>query len=91
MGQLAQGLGGIFFKRTKLFERIRVGARFRRELPAQRVETAEVIDVFNDVYSVPHVRFEFTIRRPGREPYGSGPRVMALKRFCREFVELPSR
>ena len=46
-----------------------------------------MLDVFKDIYSVPHVRFEFTVRRPGREPYGSGPRTMALKQFCQYYLD----
>jgi len=87
MGDRGQRLSSVFFRRGNLFEFIKAGASFRRRLPDSTIETAEVLDVFTDLYSIPHVRFEFTVSRPGREPYGSGPRTMALKTFCQNYVE----
>ncbi len=87
MGERAQRLSSVFFRRGNLLEFIKAGASFRRELADDTVEVAEVLDVFTDLYSIPHVRFEFTVSRPGREPYGSGPRTMALKKFCQNYVE----
>jgi len=80
-----RGLGSGIFRRDDALEFVRVGARFRRKFSDQRVETAEVTDVA-EVLSVPHVRFEFTVQRPGLMPYDGGPRMMSLKRFCRDYV-----
>ncbi|HUI17362.1 MAG TPA: hypothetical protein VL244_06835 [Alphaproteobacteria bacterium] len=91
MSDRGQRLSSVFFRRGNLFEFIKAGASFRREHADRTVETAEVLDVFTDLYSIPHVRFEFTLRHPGREPYGSGPRTMALKTFCQHYVERLSR
>ncbi len=91
MSGRAQRLSSVFFRRGELFEFIKAGASFRREFADKTVETAEVLDVFTDPHSIPHVRFEFTVLRPGHEPYGSGPRIMALKKFCQNYVERLSR
>jgi hypothetical protein len=84
-------LGGAFFRCKNLFEFVKAGAIFRRKHAYSTVEIAEVLDVFTDPYSIPHVRFEFTLSRPGREPYDSGSRTMALKTFYQYYAERPSR
>jgi len=87
MSDRGHRLGSVFFRRENLFEFVKAGAIFRRKHAYSTVETAEVLDVFTDLYSIPHVRFEFKLSRPGREPYDSGLRTMALKTFCQNYGE----
>ena len=91
MSGRAQRLSSVFFRRGDLLEFIKAGASFKRVLADHTVETASVLDVFSDLYSIPHVKYELTIARPGRQPYGTGQRTMALKAFCGNFVERLSR
>jgi len=82
----APRLGSIFSRRLEVKEFVTAGASFRRVTTDLTVETAEVIDLFNDAYGTPHVRFELSIARPGRPVYLTGPRTIALKAFEQNFV-----
>lgn len=91
MSGRARKLKSVFYKRGDLLEYIKAGASFQRVLADRTVETAEILDVFADLDSIPHVKYELTIARPGRQPYGTGQRTMALKVFCQSYMERLAR
>jgi hypothetical protein len=87
MNGRAQKLSSVFYRRGDLLEFIKAGAAFRRILADRTVETAKVRDLYADLYGIPHMRYELTIKRPGRQPDPTGPRTMALKVFCQTVAE----
>lgn len=87
----ARQINSVFFKRGELLEFIKAGSSFRRVRDDNAVETAEVTAVFVDLYGIPHIKFDLSIERPGHQDYRAGTRMLALKTFCANYGERPSR
>jgi len=90
MNGRARQINSVFFERGELLEFIKAGSCFRRARDDNAVETAEVTAVFVDLYGIPHIKFDLSIRRPGRQDYRAGPRMLALKTFCANYDERPA-
>lgn len=91
MNSRARQINSVFFKRGELLEFIKAGSSFRRVRDDDSIETAAVTAVFIDLYGIPHIKFDLSIERPGREDYHAGTRMLALKTFCANYGERPSR
>ena len=76
------------FRREPKFEAIQVGSIYRRYLADSTVETAEVLTIKDDLFGIPHVRFDVKIGRSSdtRLAY-DGTRILSLESFAEQFVE----
>lgn len=90
MSGRARQVSSVFFKRGELLEFIKAGSSFWRARDDDAVERAKVTAVFVDLYGIPHVKFDLSIKRPGQEVYRADPRSLALKIFCTNYRERPS-
>lgn len=80
-------LSSFFFKRSSSLEDVRPGSTFRRIHSDRMVETAQVLSVGTDSYGIPHVRFQVSFRRPDRDKFDGGARMLALKSFADLYKE----
>jgi len=70
-------------KRRRTIEAVIAGARFQRETPDHRVETAKVISVNDDGLGIPHVRYELEIQKQTAfTRVNAGYRSLALETFA---------
>ena len=77
----------MFFKRGRKFEYIRAGSTFRKVHDDTMVETATILSVATDSFGIPHVQFQVTFRRPNRNFFDGGARMLALKAFAKHYKE----
>ncbi len=82
-----RSLSSFFFKRGRKLEYVRPGSTFQRVHRDAMVETAEVLSVGTDSYGIPHVRFQVSFRRPNRNKFDGGARMLALKSFADQYRE----
>jgi hypothetical protein len=82
-----RALSSFFFKRGSRLEYVRPGSTFRRVQRDGLVETAQVLSVGTDSYGIPHVRFQVSFRRPNRNQFDGGTRMLALKSFADQYRE----
>lgn len=82
-----RSLSSFFFKRGSKLEYVRPGSTFQRIHRDQMVETARVLSVGTDAYGIPHVRFQVSFRRPNRNQFDGGARMLALKSFADQYRE----
>lgn len=80
-------LSSFFFKRGNKLEYVRPGSTFKRVHRDKMVETAQVLSVGTDAYGIPHVRFQVSFRRPDRNKFDGGARMLALKSFADQYRE----
>lgn len=80
-------LSSFFFKRGSKLEYVRPGSTFQRTHSDSMVETAQVLSVGTDSYGIPHVRFQISFRRPNRNKFDGGARMLALKSFADQYRE----
>ncbi len=70
-------------RRRRSIEAVTEGARFQRETPDHRVETARVISINADSMGIPHVRYELEIRKhTSFTRVDAGHRSLALETFA---------
>ena len=77
----------MFFKRGDQIEYIKMDSTFRCAHADRTIETAEVISVYADSFGIPHVRYSVSFKRPYRERFQEGPRILALRSFFDHFSE----
>ncbi len=71
-------------RKHRRFDEVTVGSLYHRFLATNVRETAEIVALADDVYGVPHVRFELTSRLAGRV-LDSGQRTLATEVFLASF------
>ncbi len=91
IGETGRPLNSMFFKRGKKLEYVRAGSTFRRIHDDTMIETATVLSVATDSFGIPHVQFQVTFRRPNRNFFDGGARMLALKSFAEHFTERVER
>lgn len=84
---MSSTLAGIFHRGGHL-ENIEAGATYRRVHEDKMEETAEVLSIADDPYGIPHVRFQVSFRRPNRNFFDGGARMLALNSFTDRYTEL---
>ena len=78
----------MFFKRKNNIEFIKAGCLFRRVRSDKTVETAKILSVVSDSFSIPHVRYDLEFRKPFTSvDFCTGPRVLALATFIDIYKE----
>ena len=91
IGETGRPLNSMFFKRGKKLEYVRPGSTFRRIHDDTMIETATVLSVATDSFGIPHVQFQVTFRRPNRNFFDGGARMLALKSFAEHYTERVER
>ncbi len=91
IGETGRPLNSMFFKRGKKLEYVRAGSTFRRIHDDTMIETATVLSVATDSFGIPHVQFQVTFRRPNRNFFDGGARMLALKSFAEHYTERVER
>jgi hypothetical protein len=80
----------MFFRRSFAPAPVAVGQSFRRRRSDDRIETAQVLDIREDGFGIPHVRYELTVEQPlSHAVYTAGTKVLALSAFTAAFRETP--
>jgi hypothetical protein len=91
MGWLRQDasrvLSSMFFRRGARMEYVRSGSTFQRVHADDLIETAQVESVGTDAYGIPHVKFKVSFRRPNRNTFEEGSRLLALKTFADRYKD----
>jgi hypothetical protein len=87
IGETGRPLTSMFLKRGRKLEYVRAGSRFRKIHPDTMIETATVLSVATDSFGIPHVKFQVTFRRPNRNFFDGGARMLALKSFAKHYKE----
>ena len=81
-----RAFAGLFGRRGNL-DSIKPGSTYRRVHDDQLEETAKVLAVGKDAYGIPHVRFQVSFRRPNRNFFDGGARMLALESFADRYDE----
>ena len=82
------GLFGRCFKRGPNKVAIRTGCVYRRTRASNAVETATVLDIHDDPFGIPHVKFKLTFGRSDRSLFWDCKRVLALRSFAELYDEM---
>lgn len=85
--ETGRALSSMFFKRGAKLEYIRPGSTFRRVHSDRMEETAKVLSVGTDSFGIPHVHFHVSFRRPDRNFFDGGARMLALRSFADRYTE----
>lgn len=80
-------LFGRCFKRGPEKVPIRTGGVYRRIRANNAIETATVLDIHDDPFGIPHVKYKLTIGRSDRSLYWDCKRVLALQSFAELYEE----
>ena len=80
-------LFGRCFKRGPDKVAIRTGGVYRRIRANNAIETATVLDIQDDPFGIPHVRYKLTIGRSDRSLFWDCKRVLALQSFAELYDE----
>lgn len=80
-------LRSMFSRRSNETEAVQPGSTFQRVHPDDMIETAKVLAVAEDPYGIPHVKFQVSFRRPNRNAFDEGNRMLALKTFADRYKE----
>ena len=81
-------LFGRCFKRGPNKTVIRTGCVYRRIRAGNAVETATVLDIHDDPFGIPHVKYKVTIGRSNRSSFWDCKRVLALQSFAELYHEM---
>ncbi len=81
-------LFGRCFKRGPDKAAIRTGGVYRRIGANYAVETATVLDIHDDHFGIPHVKYKVTIGRSDRSSFWDCKRVLALQSFAELYGEI---
>ena len=84
----AIALFGRCFKRGPKRAAIRIGCVYRRIRAGNTVETATVLDIHDDSFGIPHVKYKVTIGRSDRSLFWDCKRVLALQSFAELYDEI---
>ncbi len=87
MSSTGRAIASVFHRGANL-ENIEAGETYRRVHDDRMEETAEVLSVVDDPYGIPHVRFHVSFRRPNRNFFDGGARMLALRSFTDRYTEL---
>lgn len=87
MSSTGRAIASVFHRGAHL-ENIEAGATYRRVHADHMEETAEVLSIADDPYGIPHVRFHVSFRRPNRNFFDGGARMLALNSFTDRYNEL---
>ncbi len=79
---------GRCFRRGPKRAAIRTGCVYRRIRGGNTVETATVLDIHDDPFGIPHVKYKVTIGRSDRSSYWDCKRVLALQSFSELYDEM---
>ncbi len=79
---------GLFFKRGPKKAAIRTGCVYRRNRAGITVETATVLDIHDDPFGIPHVKYKVTIGPSDRSSIWDCKRVLALQSFAELYHEM---
>ncbi len=80
-------LFGRCFKRGPKRAAIRTGCVYRRNRANNAVETATVLDIHDDSFCIPHVKYKVTIGRSDRCLFWDCKRVLVLQSFAELYDE----
>ncbi len=80
-------LFGRCFKRGPVKVAIRTGGVYRRIRANNAVETTTVLDIHDDPFGIPHVKYKVTIGRSDRSSFWDCKRVLALQSFSELYEE----
>ena len=79
---------GRCFKRGPKRAAIRTGCVYRRIRGGNMMETATVLDIHDDPFGIPHVKYKVTIGRSDQSSYWNCKRVLALQSFAELYDEM---
>ncbi|MCH9053607.1 MAG: hypothetical protein IIA72_21555 [Proteobacteria bacterium] len=79
---------GRCFRRGPKRAAIRTGCVYRRIRGGNTVETATVLDIHDDPFGIPHVKYKVSIGRSDRSSYWDCKRVLALQSFAELYDEI---
>lgn len=85
--ETGQVLRSMLFRRGNGADTVQPGSTFQRVHPDDMIETAKVLSVAEDSYGIPHVKFQISFRRPNRNTFDEGNRMLALKTFADRYKE----
>lgn len=85
--ETGQVLRNMLFRRGNDAEAVQPGSTFQRIHADDLIETAKVLSVAEDPYGIPHVKFLVSFRRPNRNTFDEGNRMLALKSFADLYKE----
>ena len=81
-------LFGRCFKRGPDKAAIRTGCVYHRNRAGNTVETATVLDIHDDTFGIPHVKYKVTIGRSDRSSLWICKRLLALQSFAELYHEV---
>lgn len=84
---MGQALRAKLFRRGNGVENVQAGSTFQRIHADHMIETAKVLSVADGPYGIPHVKFLVSFRRPNRNTFDEGNRMLALKTFTDRYRE----
>ncbi len=85
--ETGQVLRSMLFGRRNDTESVQPGSTFQRVHADDLIETAKVLSVAEDPYGIPHVKFQVSFRRPNRNTFDEGNRMLALKTFADRYKD----
>ncbi len=85
--ETGQALRSMLFRRDNPADSVLPGLTFQRVHADDMIETAKVLSVDEDPYGIPHVKFLVSFRRPNRNSFDEGNRMLALKTFADRYRE----
>ncbi len=86
--EAGQALRSMLFRRgVKVADDVQPGSTFQRIHADDLIETAKVLSIAEDPYGIPHVKFLVSFRRPNRNTFDEGNRMLALKTFSDRYKE----
>ena len=86
--EAGQALRSMLFRRgAKVADDVQPGSTFQRIHADDLIETAKVLSIAEDPYGIPHVKFLVSFRRPNRNTFDEGNRMLALKTFSDRYKE----
>ncbi len=85
--ETGQALRSMLFRRGNDADDVQPGSTFQRIHADDLIETAKVLSIAEDTYGIPHVKFLVSFRRPNRNTFDEGNRMLALKSFADRYKE----
>ncbi len=85
--EAGQALRSMLFRRGNDADDVQPGSTYQRVHADDLIETAKVLSIAEDPYGIPHVKFLVSFRRPNRNTFDEGNRMLALKTFADRYKE----
>ena len=85
--EAGQALRSMLFRRGNDADDVQPGSTYQRVHADNLIETAKVLSIAEDPYGIPHVKFLVSFRRPNRNTFDEGNRMLALKTFADRYKE----